>query len=278
MKFVVSTGRPPRVAAPRCALAAPANRSPFSLQILVALVAAVSADYHDDTFHFSTLGSSSGLKKTAFLQAGPSAVLTKKVTSYSAPAVTQQFAALHTSPVFVSHAQPAPVLVKSIEQEIPVYTQHIAHHIAQPVYTQKEYTVKQVSQPAVFAQTHYTASHAAAAAPHPQIRILSQVQEVDPSGPYKLAYSTENGIQVQEEGSLIAGAEGGVIAAQGSYSYTGPDGVQYTVNYIADDNGFRASGDHLPTPPPIPAEILKSLEENAASGEQYDDQGRLLKK
>lgn len=29
---------------------------------------------------------------------------------------------------------------------------------------------------------------------------------------------------------------------QGSYSYTGPDGVVYTITYIADENGFRAEG------------------------------------
>lgn len=29
---------------------------------------------------------------------------------------------------------------------------------------------------------------------------------------------------------------------QGSYSYTGPDGIVYTVTYIADENGFRAEG------------------------------------
>lgn len=37
---------------------------------------------------------------------------------------------------------------------------------------------------------------------------------------------------------------------QGSYSYTGPDGVLYTIRYIADENGFRAEGAHIPTPPP----------------------------
>lgn len=36
---------------------------------------------------------------------------------------------------------------------------------------------------------------------------------------------------------------------QGSYSYTGPDGILYTVNYIADENGYRAEGKHLPRGP-----------------------------
>lgn len=43
---------------------------------------------------------------------------------------------------------------------------------------------------------------------------------------------------------------------EGSYSYVGDNGKTYTVNYIADANGFRASGDHLPVAPPIP-EIIQ---------------------
>ncbi|KAJ1529799.1 hypothetical protein ONE63_006544 [Megalurothrips usitatus] len=272
--------------------------------ILFALVAVASADYHDDTFHFSTLGSVSGLQKSSFVQTS-APVLTKKYTTvksspvYSSaafvaqPAYSQQYAVNVkeiAQPVYSQQyvakqvaqpavfsqqyvAKPAVFAQQYVAKQVaqPVYSQYSAvKEIAQPVYSQ-QYAYKQVAQPIVSHVSTYAAGYSG-----PQYRILSQVQETDPSGPYRLAYSTENGIQASEEGHLIAGAEGGVIAAQGSYSYTGPDGVQYTVNYIADDNGFRAEGEHLPTPPPIPAEILKSLEENAASGEQYDEEGRLI--
>lgn len=46
---------------------------------------------------------------------------------------------------------------------------------------------------------------------------------------------------------------------QGSYSYTAPDGTPITVTYIADENGYRAEGAHLPTPPPIPEAIQRAL-------------------
>lgn len=60
---------------------------------------------------------------------------------------------------------------------------------------------------------------------------------------------------------------------QGGYSYKGDNGQIYTVQYIADEQGFRAQGAHLPTPPPIPEAIAKALEQNAkdeASG-VFDD-------
>lgn len=63
----------------------------------------------------------------------------------------------------------------------------------------------------------------------------------------------------------------------GSYSYTGPDGVQYTIHYTAGPNGFQAEGAHIPTPPPVPEEIRRGVELSLAAearGENQDGQYR----
>ncbi|KAF7269291.1 flexible cuticle protein 12-like [Rhynchophorus ferrugineus] len=65
---------------------------------------------------------------------------------------------------------------------------------------------------------------------------------------YNFNYETSNGIQQQEQGTLQnAGTENEVIQVRGSFTYTGPDGVTYTVTYIADENGFQPQGAHLPS-------------------------------
>lgn len=57
------------------------------------------------------------------------------------------------------------------------------------------------------------------------------------------------------------------ISVQGSFAYTSPEGVPIQTQYAADENGFRAVGNAIPTPPPIPEAILRSLEWNAAHPE-----------
>lgn len=90
-------------------------------------------------------------------------------------------------------------------------------------------------------------------------------------------YETENRISQVETGEQRnAGTDQASSVVQGTYSYAGDDGNTYTVNYVADENGFRPEGAHLPTPPPIPAAIQRSLEINAAAeaaGARYDDSG-----
>ncbi|XP_046391983.1 endocuticle structural glycoprotein SgAbd-2-like [Ischnura elegans] len=90
--------------------------------------------------------------------------------------------------------------------------------------------------------------------------ILSYTNEHNYDGSYAYSYQTGNGIAANERGFLKnPGTTLEAQVAQGSYSYTAPDGTPITVNYIADENGFRASGAHLPTPPPIPPAIQRSL-------------------
>ncbi|TMW41586.1 hypothetical protein DOY81_013333 [Sarcophaga bullata] len=58
---------------------------------------------------------------------------------------------------------------------------------------------------------------------------------------------TSDGKTHQEEGQLKdIGTENEALVVRGSYSYTGDDGQVYTVNYVADENGFQPEGDHLP--------------------------------
>uniref|UniRef100_A0ABD2VWT3 Uncharacterized protein n=1 Tax=Trichogramma kaykai TaxID=54128 RepID=A0ABD2VWT3_9HYME len=112
------------------------------------------------------------------------------------------------------------------------------------------------------------------------IPIVSQTQEgPNPDGSYKWAYESGNGIKANEEGAVKnAGSENEAMSAQGAFSYKGDDGADYSITYIADENGFQPQGAHLPTPPPIPEAIKKALEWNAAHPEEDEDGGKKGKK
>ncbi|KAF7276948.1 hypothetical protein GWI33_009625 [Rhynchophorus ferrugineus] len=100
-----------------------------------------------------------------------------------------------------------------------------------------------------------------AASPVNNIPILQYSSENEGEGTYRYSYETANKINVEEQGN----ARGAGTKARGSFSYTSPEGQLITLTYTADENGFIPHGPHLPTPPPIPEAILKSLEINAAA-------------
>ncbi|XP_053614945.1 pupal cuticle protein 36a-like [Plodia interpunctella] len=103
------------------------------------------------------------------------------------------------------------------------------------------------------------------------VEILKYDNQIDEQG-YHYAYETSDGTKVEQDGRVIPGPvpEEGSLQVAGSYSYVGDDGQTYSVTYVADENGFRAEGAHLPTPPPIPEAILKSLQLTDSSRAHYD--------
>lgn len=95
----------------------------------------------------------------------------------------------------------------------------------------------------------------------------------EPDGSYSYNFETGNGIKAFEHGepkkSVQKDSESEyALYVQGSFNYPSPDGTPISLNYVADENGFQAEGDHLPTPPPIPEAVLRALEYIAAHPNQ----------
>lgn len=104
-------------------------------------------------------------------------------------------------------------------------------------------------------------------------QILRQNSDVTAEG-FSYDFETSNGIRADASGVATNG-----VQSQGSFAYKGDDGQDYSITYTADENGYQPQGAHLPTPPPIPEEIARALQENArdeAAG-IFDD-GKCYKK
>ncbi|EAT34222.1 AAEL013520-PA [Aedes aegypti] len=86
----------------------------------------------------------------------------------------------------------------------------------------------------------------AAAVEEKTAQVLKYDSDVGVDG-YSFQFDTSNGIQQQEKAELKKFADDvAALVVRGSYSYTGSDGQVYTVNYVADENGFQPEAAHLP--------------------------------
>ncbi|XP_018339915.1 PREDICTED: uncharacterized protein LOC108747141 [Trachymyrmex septentrionalis] len=96
------------------------------------------------------------------------------------------------------------------------------------------------------------------------IPILHWNKQQEHDGTYKIGYETGNNIIAEESGYIKTIGEGEdraeAIVQQGTFSYTSPEGQLITIHYTADETGFHAQGDHIPTPPPVSEEIQKGLD------------------
>lgn len=80
------------------------------------------------------------------------------------------------------------------------------------------------------------------------------------SGNFHYSYEGGDGTKAYERGQLKQSNGGAGSAVEGNFSYKDKDGNDYSLQYTADENGYRPVGAHLPTPPPIPPEIKRALE------------------
>ncbi|XP_037080026.1 endocuticle structural glycoprotein SgAbd-4-like isoform X3 [Pollicipes pollicipes] len=78
-------------------------------------------------------------------------------------------------------------------------------------------------------------------------KIVNQQFQINEDGSYQAEHETSNGIRADENGVSFPGnePETGNYVRSGTYSYDW-EGVTYTVTWEADENGYYATGDHLP--------------------------------
>merc|ERR1712115_325494 len=133
----------------------------------------------------------------------------------AAPVVGAQYAAAYAAPAIAAPAYAAPAIA--------------APAIAAPAY----------AAPVAAAAPVVAAAPVASAAPV-AASTSSQFQAQDEFGNLAYGYQNVNSAK-QERGNTYGGVEG-------SYTYVDEAGV-HTVNYVADDLGFRVVGDNLPVAP-----------------------------
>ena len=90
----------------------------------------------------------------------------------------------------------------------------------------------------------------------PDTQIVHQESDLDVGGKYHYSFETSDGTKASQAGELrqVGNEVGGV--ASGTYEYTDKDGGHFKVTYTADENGFVATGPHIPG---IPEPIARAL-------------------
>ncbi|XP_057321735.1 endocuticle structural glycoprotein SgAbd-3-like [Microplitis mediator] len=135
------------------------------------------------------------------------------------------------------------------------------------------YSVKVTVLIALCASAWAAPQRPAAGGPDKDATIVSQQLEVNFDGNYVNNFETSNGISHQESGQPKQVENENPVVSQGSESWSAPDGQQVSLTWTADENGYQAQGSHIPTAPPIPPEIQRALDWNAAHPEQ-DNEGQ----
>ena len=98
-----------------------------------------------------------------------------------------------------------------------------------------------------------------AGAPHDSVQVLKSESEVNPDS-FRIGLELDNGQIQHQSGQLSGKGEELALVQQGDFQWVSPEGETISLKYIADENGYQPEGAHLPVAPPIPVEIIKSIE------------------
>ncbi|XP_042236424.1 larval cuticle protein 65Ag1-like [Homarus americanus] len=96
----------------------------------------------------------------------------------------------------------------------------------------------------------------------------------DDASYYNFQVETEDGITRQESGATIKeGSAEGAVAQSGSVSFTLPDGQQFEMTFVADENGFQPQSSFLPVAPEFPHEIPQFVLDQIEKARLEDEAG-----
>nr|XP_003707236.1 PREDICTED: endocuticle structural protein SgAbd-6-like [Megachile rotundata] len=100
---------------------------------------------------------------------------------------------------------------------------------------------------AVFAVVVAVACAAPQGQPQDVVLVKETLSDNIGLGNYNYGYELSNGQAHQETAELVnQGTENEALAVRGSFTWVDPQtNVRYTVNYVADENGFQPQGDHI---------------------------------
>ncbi|KAJ8732055.1 hypothetical protein PYW08_014785 [Mythimna loreyi] len=107
-------------------------------------------------------------------------------------------------------------------------------------------------------------------APAEPIPIVKDDSQINGDGSYQYAYETGNGISADQKGELKKVGDVDALEVTGEFSYPGENGEAIKLTYTADENGFHPEGAHLPTAPPVPEAIQRSLDYLATAAPPQD--------
>ncbi|XP_021207426.1 endocuticle structural protein SgAbd-6-like [Bombyx mandarina] len=99
----------------------------------------------------------------------------------------------------------------------------------------------------------------ATAPPPREVQILKYENVNSGRGSYKFGFGQSDGTRFEQEGALKnEGQEHESLSVRGQFSWVGPDGVTYTVTYVADEDGYQPEIEQGPGGA-LPSSILSSL-------------------